>query len=177
MRHRRSVRTLMSRSKSYNLRAAGTVRNNEGRCQCPSRSYRHQENHSITLYLDGNVVPGGFRRSGDRPSAVSNGSHTPEGSGLDAGGRQLIESSATRFTMRQQRLRPAEEAGTGTPIAPRQNPHPTVRATRTAGLYHPHWRDHKPKAEDLQYAGKTNPLTLHINSRLGTFIKICTALE
>ena len=138
----------------------GTVRNNEGKVPVSIALVPPlQENHSITLYLDGNAVPGGFDGPAIDLSGVERGSHTLKAAVFDAGGRQLIESSVTRFTMRQSSVYdPPKKPEPEQPIAPPAEPPPPYAPPAQPGYGPSSPADYKPNAGGISSTpGKTNP--------------------
>ena len=140
----------------------GTVRNNEGKVPVSIALVPPlQENHSITLYLDGNAVPGGFDGPAIDLSGVQRGSHTLKAAVFDASGRRLIESSAIRFTMRQSSvydLPKQPEPPIKPPVEPPVEPKPPYEPPAQPGYTPPTPGDYKPNAGGISSTpGKTNP--------------------
>jgi hypothetical protein len=136
----------------------GTVRNNEGKVPVSIALVPPlQENHTITLYLDGNAVPGSFDGSAIDLSGVQRGSHTLKAAVFDASGRRLIESQATRFTMRQSSTYDLPKQPEH-PIEPPPEPKPPYQPPAQPGYTPSAPADYKPNAGGISSTpGKTNP--------------------
>lgn len=136
--------------------SAGTVRNNEGKVPVSIALVPPlQENHTITLYLDGNAVPGSFDGLAIDLSGVQRGSHSLRAAVFDTSGRRLIESSTTRFTMRQSSINDLpKQPEPEQPIAPP----PPYEPPAQPGFAPSAPADYKPNAGGISSTpGKTNP--------------------
>ena len=82
--------------------ADGIVRSNEGVVPVSiALEPTLQPGHRVTLYVDGQAVPGSFDGLAIELSGIERGTHNLQARISDAAGKVLIESSGIRFTLRQ----------------------------------------------------------------------------